>query len=75
MLFTRTAPMGIVLSTPFVVVILFTHLMLNGSPLFRILMAAIMVLFAWQFRDAYQPMWRSSQALYRIYFLPDDEFF
>ena len=57
MLFNRTAPLGIVLLTPFVVVILFTHLMLNGSPVFGILLASLLGLFAWQFREAYQPMW------------------
>ena len=57
MLFNRTAPLGIVLLAPFIVVILFTHLMLNGSPVFGILLAALLGIFAWQFRDAYQPMW------------------
>ena len=60
MLFNRTAPLGIVLLTPFIVVILFTHLMLNGSPAFGILLAALLGLFAWQFREAYQPMWNYS---------------
>jgi len=31
-------------------------LMLNGSPAFGILLAALPGLFAWQFREAYQPM-------------------
>jgi hypothetical protein len=57
MLFNRTAPLGIVLLAPFIVVILFTHLMLNGSPFFGILLAALLGIFAWQFREAYQPMW------------------
>jgi hypothetical protein len=57
MIFNRTAPLGIVLLAPFVVVILFTHLMLNGNPVFGILLAALLGLFAWQFREAYQPMW------------------
>ncbi len=57
MLFNRTAPLGIVLLTPFIVVILFTHLMLNGNPPFGILLAALLGIFAWQFREAYQPMW------------------
>jgi hypothetical protein len=57
MLFNRTAPLGIVLLAPFVVVILFTHLMLNGSPAIGILIASLLGLFAWQFRRAYQPMW------------------
>ena len=57
MIYTRTAPLGIVLLAPFIVVILFTHLMLDGSPVFGILLAALLGLFAWQFRDAYKPMW------------------
>ena len=57
MLFNRTAPLGLVLLAPFVVAILFTHLMLNGIPLLGILIAALWALFAWQFRKAYQPMW------------------
>jgi hypothetical protein len=57
MLFNRTAPLGIVLLAPFIVVILFTHLMLNGNPILGILLASLLGLFAWQFREAYQPMW------------------
>lgn len=57
MIFNRTAPLGIVLLAPFVVVILFTHLMLNGSSLFGILLASLLGVFAWQFREAYRPMW------------------
>lgn len=57
MIFNRTAPLGLVLLAPFIVVILFTHLMLNGNPPFGIMMALLWVLFAWRFRDAYQPMW------------------
>ena len=57
MLFNRTAPLGIVLLAPFVLVILFTHLMLNGNPPFGIFIAFLLGVFAWQFRDAYRPMW------------------
>ena len=57
MIFNRTAPLGLVLLAPFIVVILFTHLMLNGNPPFGIMMALLWVLFAWRFRNAYQPMW------------------
>ena len=57
MLFNRTAPLGIVLLAPFVVVILFTHLMLNGNPAIGIITALLLGVFAWQFRKAYQPMW------------------
>ena len=66
MLFNRTAPLGIVLLAPFVVVILFTHLMLNGSPAFGILLTALLGLFAWQFRDAYQPMWNYGNSSLKI---------
>jgi hypothetical protein len=59
MLFRRTAPLGIVLLAPFVVVILFTHLMLNGSPVWGITHAALLAVFAWQFRAAYAPLWGS----------------
>ena len=57
MIFNRTAPLGLVLLAPFVVVILFTHLMLNGNPPTGIVVASLWLLFAWQFRMVYQPMW------------------
>ena len=57
MLFSRTAPLGIVLLAPFVVVILFTHLMLNGSPAWGMMHAVLLALFAWQHRTAYLPLW------------------
>jgi len=56
MLITRTSPLRIVLLAPVVVVILFTHLMLNGNPLWGILIAGLLLVFAWQFRSAYKPM-------------------
>lgn len=61
MIFNRTTPLGLVLLAPFIVVILFTHLMLNGSPAFGILMASLWVVFAWHFRKAYQLMWNYGQ--------------
>ena len=57
MLFRRTAPLGIVLLTPFVLVILFTHLFLNGRPAWGIMHASFLVIFAWQFRSAFVPLW------------------
>lgn len=57
MLFRRTAPLGIVLLAPFVLVILFTHLFLNGRPAWGIMHAAFLVIFAWQFRSAFVPLW------------------
>jgi hypothetical protein len=57
MLFKRTAPLGIVLLAPFVLVILFTHLFLNGRPAWGIMHACFLLLFAWQFRSAFVPLW------------------
>ena len=57
MFFQRTAPLGIVLLAPFVVVIFFTHLMLDGSPIWGTTHLALLALFAWQFRSAYRPLW------------------
>ena len=57
MLFRRTAPLGIVLLAPFVLVILFTHLFLNGRPACGIMHACLLLLFAWQFRSAFVPLW------------------
>ena len=57
MLFHRTAPLGIVLLAPFVVVILFNHLMLNGDPIWGVMHALLLIVFAWQFRSAYFPLW------------------
>ncbi|MGD8688839.1 MAG: hypothetical protein PVI37_02765 [Gammaproteobacteria bacterium] len=57
MLFSRTAPLGLVLLAPFVVAILFAHLMLNGIPALGIAIALLWAVLAWQFRKAYEPMW------------------
>jgi hypothetical protein len=57
MLFERTAALGIVILGPFVVVILFTHLMLNGRPIWGAGHALMLGIFAWQFRASYSLMW------------------
>ena len=57
MLFRQTAPLGIVLLAPFVVVILFTHLMLNGSPVWGVAHAVLLSVFAWEFRTAFASLW------------------
>ncbi len=57
MLFRRTAPLGIVILAPLVVVILFTHVMLNGNPIWGVIHASLLLWFAWQFREAYVPLW------------------
>jgi hypothetical protein len=57
MFFRRTAPLGIVLLAPFVVVIFFTHLMLDGSTIWGTAHLGLLTLFAWQFRSAFRPLW------------------
>ena len=57
MFFRRTAPLGIVLLAPFVVVIFFTHLILDGSAIWGTSHLLLLALFAWQFRTAYWPLW------------------
>ena len=60
MFFKRTSPFGIVLLAPFVVVIFFTHLMLDGSVIWGTTHLGLLTLFAWQFRSAYRPLWGHS---------------
>ena len=60
MIFDRTTPLGIVLLAPFVVVIFFTHLMLDGNVIWGSLHLGLLLLFAWQFRSAYRPLWSHS---------------
>lgn len=58
----RTAPLGLILLAPFIVVILFTHLMLNGEPPFAIVLTVLWVLFAIQFWDRYTSLWKIPNA-------------
>ncbi len=57
MFFDRTTPLGIVLLAPFVVVIFFTHLMLDGSIIWGSAHLALLAMFAWQFRPAIRSLW------------------
>jgi hypothetical protein len=57
MFFDRTTPLGIMLLAPFVVVIFFTHLMLDGSAIWGTAHLGLLTLFAWQFRSAFQSLW------------------
>ncbi len=49
--FRRTAPLGIVLLAPFVVVIFFYHVLLGGSALWAIFWAAGLAFLAYTFRE------------------------
>jgi hypothetical protein len=53
LLSSRTAPLGIVILAPSVVVIFFYHLLLGGSPAWGTFWAAGLLLLAWRFRDAF----------------------
>lgn len=60
MFFNRSTPLGIVLLAPFVVVIFFIHLMLDGRVIWGSLHLGLLLLFAWQFRSAFRPLWSHS---------------
>lgn len=57
----RTAPLGIVLLAPFVVVIFFTHLVLDGSAIWGLLNLGLLLLFAFQFRSSFMPLLNASK--------------
>ena len=57
LLFHRTAPLGIVLLAPFIVVIFFYHLMLTGNWPWGTIWAAGLALLAWRYRRAFVPLW------------------
>lgn len=59
---TALALLGMVLLTPFVVGIFFTHLLLDGSVIWGTAHLALLVLLAWQFRSAYRPLWTHTDA-------------
>lgn len=53
----RTAPLGVVLLAPAVAGIFFTHLLLTGDWPVGVVCAAIWVLLALRYRDAFTPLW------------------
>ncbi|TLU61994.1 hypothetical protein FE810_13130 [Thalassotalea litorea] len=60
MLFKRTTPLGLILLAPLVVVILFNHLMLQGSAIWGVSHAVLLAVFAWSYRDAFSSLWNYS---------------
>ena len=60
MFFDRTTPLGMVLLAPFVVVIFFTHLMLDGSVIWGTAHLGLLMVFAVQFRAAFRGLWEGS---------------
>ncbi len=57
LLFSRTAPLGLVLLAPSVVVILFFHLVLSGQYIWGPFVAAYFLLLVWHYRRAFVPLW------------------
>ena len=60
LLLRRTAPLGLVLLAPSVVVILFFHLFLSGQYIWGTFVAAYFLLLAWRHRRAFAPLWSYS---------------
>jgi len=57
LLFYRTAPLGIVLLAPAMVVIFFTDTLLDKAWIWGSLHAAILLVLAWHFRSAFGVLW------------------
>jgi nicotinamide riboside transporter PnuC len=57
MVIKRTTPLGLVLIAPFIVAILFTHLLFEPNPIVGILVTTLWLLLALQFRKAFRPLW------------------
>lgn len=57
LLFNRTAPLGLLMLAPSVVVILFFHLVLSGQYFWGTFVAAYFLLLGWRYRRAFVPLW------------------
>jgi hypothetical protein len=57
LLFRRTAPLGLVLLAPSVVVIVAFHLVLDSLWFVALILAAIYGLLAWESRKRFRPLW------------------
>lgn len=57
LLFRRTAPLGLILLGPPVVVIVAFHLVLDSLWFVALIVAAIYGLLAWEFRKRFRPLW------------------
>jgi hypothetical protein len=56
LLFQRTAPLGVVLLTPPMVIIFFFHIFLTGMVLWGATWAGVLVVLAWGHRDAFKAL-------------------
>ncbi len=57
LLLNRTAPLGLLILAPSVVVILFFHLVLSGQYFWGPFIAAYFLLLAWRYRRAFVSLW------------------
>ena len=55
--FDRTAPLGVVLLAPSMVIIFLTDTLLDTAWVWGTLHSAILAALAWHYRSAYRPMW------------------
>ncbi len=55
--FDRTAPLGVVLLAPIMVIIFLTDTLLDTAWVWGTLHSAILAALAWHYRSAYRPMW------------------
>jgi len=57
LIFGRSAPLGLILLAPSVVVILGFHLFLSGQAAVGLIVATCFLLLAWRYRGAFVPLW------------------
>jgi hypothetical protein len=57
LLFRRTAPLGLAVLAPVVLVIFTFHLVLSGQWMWGTLNLVWLLALAWQFRSAFRPLW------------------
>ncbi|UHQ19874.1 hypothetical protein LVB87_01525 [Lysobacter sp. KIS68-7] len=57
MLFHRTAPLGIVLLAPVMLIIFLTNTLLDTAWIWGTLHMAVLLALAWHFRRAFRPLW------------------
>lgn len=60
LLFRRTAPLGILVLAPVVLVIFCFHLVLSGQWIWGSVNLALLLFLAWQHRPAFRPLWNFS---------------
>ena len=61
LLFNRTAPAGLVILGPSVVVIFFFHLVLSGQYIWGASATAYFLLLCWHYRRGFEPLWSYPQ--------------